>query len=253
MHRPNKRMRTSMPFVEVKDRGTDMDVTEEWAYRASSSSTGQRERFLNRPRNRSAEWMDEYTYTPQRIYKSVRVGRPLVPMTLSEDVRGLISEYGTRPSLDAGLFPEQRRKFRDLGEARIPSPNRGVVPCPVCNRFYPYKDLVNWVGDTTEAESWREYMLPPGVQLWPHQRTNPRGIFACSQRCLDEVTNSNQAKWNRKYMREGSHATFPGTDLHDLSYDDYYQTPRLLDEDLELLPTRSYRKRRAESTRDIGV
>lgn len=254
MHRPSKKQRMGLPHVSVKDRGTQSDpvVVETWFNPTLPSDPAKVDAYLNRPRDRSIEWMDEFWDSPGRMYASARMGRPLLPTKLPEDLRQYISEFTTRPSLDIGLFPEQRRNYREVADSRLPSPTRGV-PCPVCNKYYPITDLVNWRGDKTEVSTWQEYLLPPNTSLWPHERTWPRGVFACSSRCFDEVMNTYRAKVNRKAMREGSYATFTGTTLHSLDYRDYFQPPRFPSEDTELLPSRSYRKRLAESRRDAQV
>lgn len=258
MHRTPKRARSLLAYVEVKDRGVQSDpyVEEEWI-EPTLRDEEQRNRFLNRPRNRGVEWLDEFRDTPQRLYLGARVGPPLLPTDrLSPDVRAHIASFTTRPSLDAGLLPEGRNaRFRDLGEPRFPNYDRGGVPCPVCNRFKPVSDLPNWYGDPAAMEVHRGWMLPPNLLLWSgdHVQRYPRFKYACSERCWNELKNVHRAKEKQQSMREGSYATFYDTDWDDLAFDDYFAHQRLGEEDEEDVPTRSYRKRKAMDTVDIGV
>jgi len=269
MHRPNKRKRltnTHPKWMDVKDRGTQSDayVVEEWIRPDIRPDDPlrryPRDQFFDRPRNLAVEWMDHFRDPPGRYYRGARVGTPLLPPRLPEDVRELISSYSNRPSLDIGLFPERREEYRDIAESRMPDFDKGV-PCPVCGRFRPFTDLVNWKGDPSYIKSWAIRFLPDWEKkIWTEPtnhwlRTSHRGIYACSTRCFNEALYNRQAQTNLKAMNEGSYASFPHTwqdyihgvshrsqrGLDDLSGVDYFErTPRLHDEDNEMpAPTRS--------------
>jgi len=169
-----------------------------------------RDAFFFRTRHRGVEFFDEFSSPPTETYPHARMGTPLLPEIIPLDMRRLISEFNPRPSIDAGLIPETRGRYRTPGEPQR-DPDLSRVACPVCNRWHPTEHVASrWVfvldpSVTTppvnpDSDAYRDWARARH-EMWIRYYTDttvPKppgdvGTLVCSQRCQHELLNHQRA------------------------------------------------------------